>query len=289
MQPSALTSSLRNYYNGLSSTPSSADAEAQMNSFNKMAPRSTDILADYEKQAGVDPLQQEASGLQKSILSTENLINAVPDAIQTRTSNALVSGGQAQRLVAAEQDPLSKQLGVLNSRYQGTQNDLGNARDRASKYASLDINDISGWGSSLQSRLSAALQREEQQRQAAEQARQLKALQDLIAQQNAAMQAQMAQANRQYQDAMARTKYLLNTSNYNLNAKPYNPQQTISASILQPAATARILQPAATVQRFQPAASASVFQNANPGFNLNMSGSGGIKLQGGSLQGIRIR
>lgn len=288
MQPIALTQSLRDYYNGLSNTPSSRDAESQINQFNKMAPRSTDILAGYETQAGVDSLTGEASTLQKNILNTENLLNAVPDAIATRTSNALVSGAQAQRLTAAEQDPISKQLGVLSTRYQGVQNDLGNARDRASKYATLDIGDIGTWRDSLTGRLNAALQREEQERQAAEQARQLKALQDMIAAQNAAMNARLAEYNRQA--AAARQSYLATQQQYKLFQQSYNPQQTISAQVLQPTISGTILQPARTVQSFQPTISGTKLQGSNPGMNLNMSGSGGISLgRGNTIQGIPLR
>jgi hypothetical protein len=288
MQPSSLTAGLRSYYNGLSSTPSSGQAESQLNDFNKMAPNSTSILADYEKQAGVTGYQTEASALHKNILDTENLINAVPDAINARTSNALVSGGQAQRLTAAEQDPLNKQLGVLNTRYSGTQNDLQFAEGQASKYTSLDVGDINNWSSSLQGRLSDALNREEQQRQAAAQAAQQKALQDLIAQQNAQMNAQMAASTKAYNDAMARTKYLLNTSKTVINQGSYNPQQTAGINILQPTMSGNILQPARnTVQVTAPA---SRIQNANPGFSLNTSGGQSVAtFKASPSQGIRLR
>lgn len=283
MQPSTITSGLRDYYNGLSNTPSSADAESQLNQFNKMAPASTSILADYEKQAGVQGYQTESSNLHKNILDTENLINALPDAIATRTSNALVSGAQANRLVAAEQDPLSKQLTVLNSRYTGTQNDLQNAESQASKYATLDIGDIGTWRDSLSGRLTDALNREEQQRQAAQQAAQLKAVQDMIAAQNAQNAAAMARLTAL--SNAARQSYLTTQANYNnfVQSGALNPQKTISTSVLQPTVSVNYLQPAKnTVQVTAP--SSSLQGGMLNGFNLNTSGGVGIPISG-SLYG----
>ena len=286
MQPSTITSGLRGYYNGLSSTPSSQQAESQVNDFNKMAPNSTSILADYEKQAGVQGYQTEASNLHKNILDTENILNALPDAIATRTSNALVSGAQSQRLVAAESDPINKQLGVLNTRYTGTQNDLQNAQSQASKYTTLDVGDINTWRDSLSGRLSSALQREQQEREAAEAARQMKAFQDMIAAQNRQMAAAQAAATKSYNDAMARSKYLLSTSSASVNTPSYNPQQTANISILQPTVSGSYLQPAKnTVQN---TISGNKLQGT-VGANLNTSGSGGIKLTGNNIQGIKLR
>ena len=199
MQPADITTQLKNYYNGLTNTPSSTDAEAQLNQFGKMSPRSTDILAAYEKQAGVDTQQSQVNDLGKQVLSTEGLLKAVPESILSRTSNALVSQGQVNALTSAEQKPLTDQLDTLGRRYDVARTGLDQAQQKAEKYTTLDVGDISTMRGSLSDRLSAALKREEEQRQKQELDRQWaqwQAQQAQFQQMIAAQNAQIAQAKK---------------------------------------------------------------------------------------------
>lgn len=159
-QAPAITSALRNFYQNIAGTPTSQQAEGDVTSFNKMAPTTASILSAFDQQYGVNDAATRVAGLRKSVMNAEDLVNNVENNVFSRTSNALVSDAQRARLTAAEKDPLTKQLGVINRNFELASGDLRSAQDQSNRFSSAEIGDIGTMRTSLGERLGTAQARE---------------------------------------------------------------------------------------------------------------------------------
>ncbi len=160
-----ITATLRNFYQNIAGTPTSQQAEGDISSFNKLTPASADILRSFDTQYGVDAQAQRVGDLRKSVMNAEDLVNNVDQNVFARTSNALVSDAQRQRLVSAEKDPLVKQLGVISRNFDLANQDLSGLREQSNRFSSAELGDINTMRESLGGRLTTAQQREEVERQ----------------------------------------------------------------------------------------------------------------------------
>ena len=73
-------------------------------------PNAADALNKIREQQGLPQMEQELAGIDNTILTTETLLNNIESDIHTRTEGLPVSEAAANRLIAMESKPLSKQL-----------------------------------------------------------------------------------------------------------------------------------------------------------------------------------
>jgi chromosome segregation ATPase len=225
-----ITQGLRDFYQNIAGTPTSQQAEGDVTSFNKMTPRTADILSAFDEQYGVNAASSRVGDLRKGVMQAEDLVNNVGDNVFARTSNSLVSDAQRARLTAAEKDPLSRQLNEISRNFDVANQDLSGLKEQSNRFSGAEIGDIGTMRDSLGTRLTTSQQREAAQREAeaaAEQQRQWWANYELQRQQTAAqvkeLEARVAATQRQASQSYDLSSFLKQLSSAGAPAAPAAP------------------------------------------------------------------
>lgn len=139
-------------------------------------------------QYGVSAAQQQVQGLRGAIQSTTNLLNNVAPSVMGRTANSLVTSAQANRQISNEQAPISAQLNQENQQYQGANQDYQSSLAQAQNAANATLTGQQNKLSYLQNIYNDLYTKEQN-------AAQLQAQRDAMAQQAAAARAASAAAS----------------------------------------------------------------------------------------------
>lgn len=101
----------------------SAEAFANLQNYQTQMKDPSAILASQNQQLGIPAAGQQVSGLRQAITNTTNLLNQIPQAVQGRTQNSLVTSGQANRQIQNEQAPVAQQLSQQSNDYNTANSD----------------------------------------------------------------------------------------------------------------------------------------------------------------------
>lgn len=148
----------------------SAEALADIQSFNSSAQNPNDVLSAAESKYGVGQSRQRLVGLRSAIMGTEGALNAVDPSVTGRTSNSLVTEAQRSRMVANERAPIAEQYGQQQGALTNENASLADLQNQSAKEASMTLAGQDTKRSALQS-LYDTLYKREQDAAAAEEAR----------------------------------------------------------------------------------------------------------------------
>lgn len=129
----------------------SAQALANLQSFQSSEQSPDQILTGQEQQLGIPQAQQQVQGLRGAIQNTTNLLGQVAPSVYGRTQNSLETNAQATRQIGNEEAPISATLDKQNTDYGNQESDLQTLLSRAGTLAGLKAQGQSGQEALLQS------------------------------------------------------------------------------------------------------------------------------------------
>lgn len=97
--------------------PTVKQAESQMNRFVGSMQNPLDVYNKTMQDLGIGDVRSRVQELRRQVVNSENAIRGVDENVTARTSNALVSEAQRNRLVQMEQQPLMEQLQMQSGNY----------------------------------------------------------------------------------------------------------------------------------------------------------------------------
>lgn len=124
------------------------------------APNPMDLYNKYSSELGVGDVRARAQKLRSEILNTENLLNSVEGSVQGRTSGALMTEAQRQRLMSLEREPLAKQYNKFSGDLNVQERNLSDLTGEAGRRAELDISGYKQKQDALSQAIQFAMQRE---------------------------------------------------------------------------------------------------------------------------------
>lgn len=149
----------------------SAQALANLQSFQSGEKAPQDILQSQEQSLGVPQATQQVQGLRQAIQNTTSLLNNVAPSVYGRTQNSLETNAQANRNIQNEQAPISATLDKRNTDYGNQESDLQNLLSRSGTLAGLQAQGQAGQENYLQSIYANLYSKESDQAKLSEQAR----------------------------------------------------------------------------------------------------------------------
>lgn len=114
----------------------SSGALAQLQQVQSQSQDPNSILANQQKQLGVDAAQGTVTGLRGAINNTTKLLQQVAPSVMGRTGNSLVTNAQATKQISNEQAPISANLTQQGTDYNQANTDLQNLEQKAQTAAS---------------------------------------------------------------------------------------------------------------------------------------------------------
>lgn len=118
--------------------PNSATALQNLNDFSTQAKSPSAYLDTYSEKLGIPAAQQNVSGLRTAITNTTNLLNQIPQGVQGRTQNSLVTSAQANRQIQNESAPVASNLAKQTTDLGDATSDYDRLLQQAKDSASLD-------------------------------------------------------------------------------------------------------------------------------------------------------
>lgn len=150
----------------------SQQALAELQNQRKSVQTPDQLLAQQQKQLGVNTARDTATGLRGAITNTTRLLEQVAPSIRGRTQGSLVTNAQATRQIANEQAPIATDLTKLGQDYSVASEDLRSLEDRAGQLASAAYTGQQDRLSYLQNLYNTLYAREEAEKAREEQIRQ---------------------------------------------------------------------------------------------------------------------
>lgn len=164
----------------LGGSPSAQQAQSDLSRFATVQRSAGDIFNSANNQFGVGDQQNRVSQLRQQMGNTQNLLRAVPQDAQARTSGSLVSNSALNRIVAQEQAPLTDMLSVQGTNLSNASGDLQNAQQQANVLTSLLTGEQSALQDFLQQRFGNAMSLEAAAREQAAKQAELSRIQSLF-------------------------------------------------------------------------------------------------------------
>src|SRR3990167_2780817 len=152
----------RNYLHGKKEAaqwrnPTPGSAEAAVN--QDTMPNPIDIYNKALDQLGIGDARTRVQGLRNQLASTENLLANLEGDITERTQNSLVTEAQRRRMLASEQNPLTKQLETLGNTYEAAYGDYGDILGEAGQQTEFTMEGEMLQRQALMDRLQNAIDR----------------------------------------------------------------------------------------------------------------------------------
>jgi hypothetical protein len=94
---------------------SSASIYGQLVNFDKTAQNPIDIYNNALNTLGVADARTRVTGLRGDLINSENMLRAVEGNVSQRTSNAIMTEAQRQKLVTGEQAPIGEMMRTQNN------------------------------------------------------------------------------------------------------------------------------------------------------------------------------
>lgn len=109
----------------------------ELGNFDKTAESPLDMYNKALEGLGIADVRTRVQDSRTAMMNTENLLRNVDANVTQRTSNALVTEAQRQRLVGQERAPLDEALRVHGQVYEGAKEDYGMVLDEGKTQAEL--------------------------------------------------------------------------------------------------------------------------------------------------------
>ena len=150
----------------------SAQALADIQSFDASRSNPSDVLAQAQNKYGTEQSRQRLVGLRSAIMGTEGMLNAVDPSVTGRTSGSLVTEAQRSRMVANERAPIAEQYSQQQGALTNENANLSDASSKAAQEAQLTLTGQDTKRNALQSLYDNLYKREQDAAAAQEAARQ---------------------------------------------------------------------------------------------------------------------
>jgi hypothetical protein len=119
----------------------SAGALQNLQGFEGSQQSASQLQSANNTALGVPAAQQQVSGLRGAINNTTQLLSQVAPSVMNQARDSLMSTGQGNAVIAADQAPLNTSLASENTDYNQANSDLTNATNQAN---TLTTNDLTG-------------------------------------------------------------------------------------------------------------------------------------------------
>lgn len=149
----------------------SASVYGELVNFDKTAKAPVDIYNEALSSLGISDARTRVNTLRGELTNTEGLLKNVEGNVSQRTSNALVTEAQRQKLVTSERQPLVEQTDILGRNLTNATSNVNDIENQAKTKADLTFTGQQAQRGAIESRYNAAVGKEK----AAEDTRQFNA------------------------------------------------------------------------------------------------------------------
>jgi len=142
-------------------TNSSQALTGELNTFDQNAQNPIDVYNSALNKLGITDARTRVTDLRKSLVDNQNLLDNLSGNIQQRTSGALVTESQRQRLQSTEAAPIAEMGNKLNQQFGLAQGDYQGIMGEGRTQADLTISGQSSKRNALLDRLKIAIDNED--------------------------------------------------------------------------------------------------------------------------------
>jgi hypothetical protein len=138
----------------------SASVYGELVNFDKTAKAPVDIYNEALSSLGISDARTRVNTLRGELTNTEGLLKNVEGNVSQRTSNALVTEAQRQKLVTSERQPLVEQTDILGRNLTNATSNVNDIENQAKTKADLTFTGQQAQRGAIESRYNAAVGKE---------------------------------------------------------------------------------------------------------------------------------